>query len=195
MNSGQMMLAAGAMILMGTTVLTVNRNSLNNGTILRQTELGIYGVSLATSFIQHATSMAFDELVVIRPVLPVSPTPATYLTTSANLGREYTHLHTAVANQDPKEILNRPSSFDDIDDYKNFVVDTAIASVDIFHVTADVYYVSATPPYALTTTPTWLKRIDFKVNNTISRKAFENTSVTNRQGTDTIRMSYIRSYY
>jgi hypothetical protein len=111
MNTGQMMLTAGALILLGVTVLSVNRNNLQNGTILRQTELGIYAVSLATSYVQHATSLAFDELTVVRPVLPTNPAPAAYLTAANLLKLEYTHLHPPQLNQDPNEQF-RPRHID-----------------------------------------------------------------------------------
>jgi hypothetical protein len=191
MNTGQMMLTIAALILLGTTVLTVNRNNLNHGTILQQTELGIYAVSLATSYMQNATSLAFDEQTVVRPALPSLAS----LTTTANFGCEYNHLHPLQTGQELHELAGVPSTFDDIDDYYGFNVDTTIANVDRFHVTATVYYVSANQPYSRIAGPTWLKRIDLCVNNTISRKVFEDPSVANKNGTDTIKMSYIKSYY
>jgi hypothetical protein len=190
MNTGQMLLAALAIVLLGTTVLTVNRNNLNNGTILRQTELGIYAVSLATSYMQHAASLAFDEQTVVRPALPSLAT----LTTDANLGCEYNHLHLPQPGAELHELANVPSTFDDIDDYDNFLVDTLITNVDRFHVSAIVYYVSPTQPYSKVTVPTWLKRIDLAVNCSVSRTVAVGQSA-NDTGTDTIRMSYIKSYY
>jgi hypothetical protein len=194
MNTGQMMLTAGALILLGVTVMSVNRNNLQNGTILRQTELGIYAVSLATSYVQHATSLAFDERTVVRPVLPTNPLPVNYL--SAILGREYTHLHpVTIPPMEPNELLGKPRTFDDIDDYNNFVVDTSIANVDTFYVTARVYYVSIGQLYSSIGAPSWLKRIDFSVSNSVSRRVFDDPTSTIDRGTDTIKMSYIRSYY
>jgi hypothetical protein len=192
MNTGQMMLTAGAMILLGTTVLTVNRNNLNQGTILRQTESGIYSVSLATSFIQKAMSMNFDERTVTRPVLPTNALPANFL--SATLGRE-----TGGTNiNGPTEWANKDTSFDDFDDYVGFNLDTSITDVDRFHISADVYYISAVtanPALTRTAAQTWLKRLDICVNSSISRKVFEDPRVINKTGTDTVKMSYIKSYY
>jgi hypothetical protein len=185
MNTGQMMLATGAMVLLGTTVLTVNRNNLNNGTILRQTELGIYAVSLATSYLQRAASLDFDEctvggLVYINIPMPQPPSiPAGTLTTPANL------------KCDAGESQAYDHTFDDFDDYNTFTKDTTVADVDKFHVSAVVYYVGQSPPYnKVTANATWLKQMDIKVNNTVDRKVF-----TNQTGTDTIRMSYIMGFY
>jgi hypothetical protein len=190
MNLGQMTLAIGALILLGVTVLTVNSSNLNHGTILRQTELGIYAVSLATSYIQKATSMEFDELTVVRPTLPNNPDPSLYLTALASLRIDNPHIgHTSAK----VEAANMDSTFDDFDDYNNYVTDTTIHGVDMFHVTAKVYYVSPVPPYPPSLSQSWLKRMDIKVNNTISRNVFEAPS--SDIGTDTIRLSYIKSYY
>jgi hypothetical protein len=211
MNTGQMMLTICALVLLGTTVLTVNRTSLNQGTILRQTESGIYAVSLATSYIQKAVSLDFDEGTVTRPTsLPTNldPSTATFTTTSnysttkfltipANLGIE-----TNASNRNefgPQEYANKDTSFDDFDDYNGFSIDTAITNVDVFHISASVYYVTqpttAQPTPVLSTTATWLKRLDLCVSSSISRKVFENPSAAINTGTDTIKISYIKSFY
>jgi hypothetical protein len=186
MGTGQMLLSIMALILFGTTILSVNRNNLNQGVILRQTELGIYAVSLATSYVQKASGMDYDEktvggLVYITIPMPQPPSiPVATLTASGSLG------------VDAGETQNFDNTFDDFDDYKNFLKDTTIAGVDKFHVAADVYYVNQTPPYAkVTANTTWLKKIDIKVNNTIDRKYFTGETAA----TDTIKMSYILSFY
>jgi hypothetical protein len=192
MNTGQTILAIGALILLGTTILTVNSTNLNQGTMLRQTELGIYAVSLATSFIQKATSMEFDELTVVRPVLPNNPTPSSYLTTSGVLGIDNPHVgHTTTEPETP----NVDTTFDDFDDYDDYAKDTSVTNVDVFHVTAVVYYVSPVQPYPKTGTPSWLKRMDLKVNSSVGRGVMEDPTNTATTGVDTIRLSYIKSYY
>jgi len=204
-----------ALILLGTTVFTVNRNTLNQGTILRQTESGIYAVSLATSYIQKALSLDFDEGTVTRPPnVPtnLNPSTATFTTTSdyssagnkfltlaANLGIETNASNRNIYGTNP-EIAQKDTSFDDFDDYNNFSIDTNIVNVDKFHITAKVYYVTqpttAQPTPTYTTTPTWLKRIDIGVNSSISRLVSVGRGGTNdTTGVDTIKISYIKSFY
>jgi hypothetical protein len=185
MGTGQMFLTIMAVVLLGTTIVSVNQNNLNQGTILRQTELGIYAVSLATSYLQKAAAMDFDEktvsgLVYITVPMPQPPSiPSTVLTAPGSLG------------PDAGETTNKDDTFDDFDDYRGYSYDTTITSVDRFHVISDVYYVNQSPPYSKTTANiTWLKQMDIKINNTIDRRVFTNTS-----GTDTIKMSYIMSFY
>jgi hypothetical protein len=186
MGTGQMLLSIMALVLLGTTIFSVNRNNINQGTILRQTELGIYAVSLATSYVQKASGMDFDEntaggLVYINIPMPQPPSiPVGTLTAPGSLGI------------DAGETQNYDNTYDDFDDYKNFVKDTTIRGVDNFHVTADVYYVNQAPPYAkITANITWLKKIVVKVNNTIDRKVITGE----KAATDTIQMSYIMSFY
>jgi hypothetical protein len=181
MNTGQMLLAIGALILLGTTVLSVNSSTLNQGTILRQTELGIYAVSLATSYMQKARGMDFDEFTVGGLPLARTPTPGGGVL-SATLGRDGT-----------TEVSSFDNTFDDFDDYNRFVKDTAIASVDSFHISSVVFYVGQAPPYAPDAGPTWLKQMDIAVNGSISRSVFENPGTNG--GIDTVKMSYIYSYF
>ena len=184
MNSGQTLLTILAMTLFSLTILTVNKNSLNNGTILRQTELGIYAVSLATSYVQKAKSMDFDEKTLsgLAISLPMTSPTASLLTATTLLG------------VDAGETANKDDTYDDFDDYKGFNKDTLIVGADHFRVFGDVYYVRMGTPYDRVAGPTWLKQIDIKVNTSISRNVFE-TYQTSTTGTDTIKMHYIKSFY
>ena len=175
-----MLLTICALVLLGTTVLTVNSNTLNQGTIMRQTQTGIYAVSLATSYIQKAMSLDFDEGTVTRPnALPTNTNPATstftstsnysattplaFLTTPANLGIETNASGRNIIGT--QEYAGKDSSFDDFDDYNGFSVKTLVANVDSFYVSAVVYYVTqpttAQPTPVLSATATWLKRLIF----------------------------------
>jgi hypothetical protein len=188
MGTGQMMLTIMALVLLGTTILTVNQNSLNQGTILRQTELGIYAVSLATSYIQRAAELDFDSttiggLVYIVVPMPQPPNiPAGVLTAPSHLGPDKTN------------IANVDTTYDDFDDYNGFVRDTNFTDVAKFHVSASVYYINQTGASQFqktTANTTWLKQMDIKVNDAINRGAYSGETA----GTDTIKMSYIMSFY
>jgi hypothetical protein len=157
--------------------------------------------------------MNFDEGTVTRPTSLLNSTdPSTatftstsdfaantkFLTLAASLGPDTVTDHNMFG---PKEYANKDSSFDDFDDYNGFGIDTAIANVDRFHVSAIVYYVTKptalVPTPAKTTTPTWLKRMDLKVNSTIDPTVAQDTILVNgvQQHQDTIRFSYIKSFY
>jgi hypothetical protein len=172
----------------------VNRNSLNNGTILRQTELGIYSVSLATSYIQRASALDFDEktiggAVLITVPMPQPPNiPAADLTAPGSLGPEP---GTAGVTFKQNEATNLDYTYDDFDDYNGFLADTSISSVDKFHVRAEVYYVTQTAPFTkVTANTTWLKQMNIYINNSVDRKI-----ITGKSEVDTIKMSYIMGFY
>jgi hypothetical protein len=183
MSTGQMMMTIGAVVLLGVTVLTVNRNNLNQGVILRQTEIGLYAVGLATSYLEKASNLDFDEATVGNNMV--------YATSELSTSLGY----------DAGETANKDSTFDDFDDYNNFnaLDTTAKAQVDNFRVRASVNYVSLNSPYVIipppytTATTTWLKQIDIWIIPSVGRQGIEGRSIT--AGVDTIKLSYIYSYY
>jgi hypothetical protein len=181
MNTGQMMLTVGAIVLLGITVLTLNRSSLQNGVMLQQTQIGIYAISLATSMIEEASGKAFDQNTDNNAVSTTAS-----LTSSSLLGAE------------AGETTNPPSSikFNDFDDYNYFNrhprIDTA-SGVDVFTTRDSVYYVNDSLPNIKVTGPTWYKRMDVMVYGSgvadTSRRKFGLATG------DTIKMSYIFSYF
>lgn len=182
MNTGQMMLTMGALVLLSFTVLTVNSNNTNQGTILRQTEIGMYAIGLATSYIEKACNLDFDENSTLDSIV----TARNQL--SINLGTD-----------GGTEKPNVDSTFNDFDDYNGYSVSNPITNIDVFTVKIQVNYVSEAPPYNKVTPPyttattTWYKQMDVQVIPTASRQAIEGKGAT--QGVDTIKMSYIYSYY
>jgi hypothetical protein len=166
MNTGQMLLTVGAMVLLGVTVLSVNRTSSTHGTILRQTEIGIYATSLATSVVEEASGQNFDEVTVADAI-----TSTSVLTAPGSLGPETGETTT------PASTLN----FDDFDDYNNLVKIDTIRGSDIFTTRAIVEYVNATNPNLAVASRSFNKRLTVSVTGTATQ--------------DTIRMSYIFSYF
>jgi hypothetical protein len=164
MNTGQTLLTIGAMVLLGTIVIGVNRNLFSNGVILTQTEVGIYAISLASSIIEEASGQNYDEVTVNDAV-----TATTSL--SLTLGPE------AGETTNPVTTTN----FDDFDDYNNLDMPTTVSGIDNFRIKAQEVYINAANPEGSTTTPTWYKKINVSVIPTVSQ--------------DTIKMSYIFSYF
>jgi hypothetical protein len=179
---GQTMLTIGALVLLGLTVFSVNSNTLQHGVILNQTEIGVYAVSLATSYIQLASGMNFDEKTILGAIKGGDPATSTNLSTT--LERE------------TGETANNEKTFDDFDDFNNFAKTDLIEGVDNFTTSAKVYYIDPASPDAAIGGPTFFKRIDVKTFGTLGRGVFEETGATaSSKGIDTIRLSYIFSYY
>lgn len=166
MNTGQMLLATGALVLLGTTIITINRMYGRQGDVLMQTEIGVYAISLATSMVEEAAGQNFDEATVNDAV-----TLTTSLTVPNSLGPEAGETTTPASSD----------NFDDFDDYNNLTMGMKYAGVDSFTVKTKVYYVNDSDPTTALTTRTWFKRLDVAVYGTAT--------------TDTIKMSYIFSYF
>jgi len=150
---------------MGATVLTVNKMYNDHEDILRQTEVGIHAVSLATSLIEEASGKSFDEKTVNDAV-----TLSTSL--SSQLGPE------AGETTTPSSTVN----FNDFDDYNGLVMGLVVANVDSFMLKAAVTYVDTlAPDAAVSNKRTWYKKLT--------------VSVRGAAMTDTIKMSYIYSYF
>ncbi len=178
MNTGQMMLTTLAIVLLGTTVLTVNKSSLQHGTILQQTQIGVYGISLATSIVEEASGKAFDQNTVDAAVY----TPGS-LTSAGSLNPESGETTNPVTT----------TQFNDFDDYNNLVMGVNVPGVDSFTVKAKVYYVNETAPEVKVTSPTWYKRLDVRVLP--SGLADTSRLKMGLSTGDTIKLSYIYTYF
>lgn len=165
MNTGQMLLTTGAMVLLGSTIFTVNKNTLNTEQYLQNTAVGVYAVSFATSNIEKAIGLAFDEN------SKDSCIDIGLFTAPANLGPDASH----------NEKIGIDTNYNDFDDYNHYSRQDTIRGVDLLTTRDSVYYVGATTPDIRSTIATYFKRMDIKVYGTT--------------GGDTVKMSYIFSYF
>ena len=61
MNTGQMLMTIGAMILLSTLILRVNNNFSTNTSTVYDSKFAILGTSIGASVIEEAMGKAFDE--------------------------------------------------------------------------------------------------------------------------------------
>ena len=104
MNTGQTLLTIGALILLSISVVSTNRNSLQHGAIINQTEISLYSVSLAQAKIEEASGKAFDTYS-SSDTLDAGAAITSLSQLSTTLGTEGGETYT---------------NFDDIDDYNYF---------------------------------------------------------------------------
>ena len=148
MNTGQMLITIGAMMLLSLVLLRVNNNFLSTSTVLFESKFGVLAVSLATSVIEEANSKAFDHNTDTNSVADL-----TELTPSASLGPEGT------------EVYETFNDFDDFDGYhRNTASDTTIISAE-FDIDCVVDYINPSNPDATTTNRTWHKKITVTVTS------------------------------
>jgi hypothetical protein len=180
-GTGQTILTIAALVLLGFTVLLTNRSSLQYGTIINQTEIDIYSVSLAESIIEEASGKWFDKFSTSDTAESGAViTALTQLTDPTLLGKETGEVY---------------PNFDDFDDYNSWSVTpyvTYVQGVDSFHIKAEVFYVDTTnPDLKLPSTKTWHKKMIVKVWPTITPWG----DSTGKAKPDTITMSYLYSYW
>ncbi len=170
MGTGQTLLTIAAIMLLGTVILSTDRNINDTGQVLLNSNVGLEEVSLATSTIEEAEGKAFDENTDTTDVTQLSQ-----LTPANKLGQEY----------------GDPNDLDDFDDYNGLygngrlVIDT----IKVDSVVTGVYYDSThvcyvdpasgldNPVY----TQTWYKRLD--------------VWVWNKDIPDTVKMHTVFSYW
>lgn len=145
MNTGQMILTVGAVVLIGLTISTVQSNFSNHGFIFQSMEIGIYKVSLGTSVLEEAMGKAFDENSIDNPLYDVKD-----LTSS--LGKETGEVY---------------PDFDDFDDFNNYTSSMAVEGVDSLFVSCKVVYIDPSDPDGISSGRTWDKKIIVKAWGTV----------------------------
>jgi hypothetical protein len=146
MNTGQMIMTLGAMLLLSVIMLRVNTANLTNETIRDDAQYGVLATSIATSIIEEAQSKAFDEKTDTMNV-----TALTQLTSV--LG---------------PETGETESTFDDFDDYNNFTKHDSTMPSSIFDISCQVVYVEPGNIEGSTSNRTWNKKLIVTITRPVS---------------------------
>ena len=119
MNTGQMIMSLGAMMLLATIMLRVNTANLTNESVRDDAQFGVLATSLATSLIEQAHGLAFDEKSDTNAIYSVSDL-------SSVLG---------------PESGEGAGNFDDFDDYNGFTKRDSTMPSEVFDISCSVVYV------------------------------------------------------
>ncbi|MBI2418016.1 MAG: hypothetical protein HYV28_08970 [Ignavibacteriales bacterium] len=142
----QQLLVVGAIIILGTLVLTFNRSTQNMNSNNYFNTAIVDATAAAQSVIEEIETKAFDELTVSS-----STSTTTSLTSAGTLGAE-----SGESNR---------TLFDDIDDYNNFSGVDTLEHFGSFAYKVSVHYVSTASPETNSSAQTFLKKIDVDVFN------------------------------
>ncbi|MFC2084537.1 hypothetical protein ACFLS9_05725, partial [Bacteroidota bacterium] len=133
-------------IILSFVTLRILNSFISTETVLMENKFGILASSLATSFIEQASSKAFDEFTDTNSVDDVK-----YL--SAYLGPEYGEVY---------------PDFDDFDDYNGFLYntgnDTTIRSA-VFDIACKVNYINSYEPDIAQSGRSWNKKLTVTVTS------------------------------
>ncbi len=177
MNLGQTIITLGAFVLMSTVILGMNTSFVENGKSIDEAQHGIMSLSLATSYLELASGLPFDEKTIDQ--FYINPGD---LTSPGQLGTEAD----SIAEVDVSSF----DDFDDFNDYEEIVVIGGPAGVpdsmrsgSYYKLLFDVYYVSSADVNAKSPNRTFLKRLDVKVLRIFP------------EGKDTVKASHIMGYW
>ncbi|PID58427.1 MAG: hypothetical protein CR986_07940 [Ignavibacteriae bacterium] len=167
MNTSQMMITLGAMVLLALVILRVNNGFMNTNSTLINSKLGVVATSLASSFIEEASGKIFDQKTDSHSASDVSE-----LTASSHLGPESGEVY---------------PYFNDFDDFNKLHRVDNSSPAGQFVVDCMVNYVKDTNLDGSTNAKTWHKKITVFVSS---------PSMYGLDGIpDTIKMSAVNSYW
>lgn len=142
MNTGQMLLSLGALLLLSTMVLRFNRTVLTSDEVMYNSKFNVLAASLCTSLIDEAKSKVFDQNTDSTAVNDVNKL-------SVKLEAEYGETY---------------ETYNDFDDFNNYIrTDSTSLPGEVFYVTSKVNYVTLSDPIQITSSNTWHKMITVTV--------------------------------
>lgn len=171
MNTGQTLLSLGAFMLLSTILLNFYSVMANSGDIITSGQDGILATTLATSYLEVAQGLAFDQ---ITDTSDIAIGNVNQLTLSGNLGPD---------GADEDSI----AEFNDFDDFDDFSIEKEASGTNRrFRTNFKVHYIDPANVDNISATRTFLKRMDVTTWRTFPVV----------QGkTDTLRLSVVLGYF
>lgn len=156
-----------------TILLNFNGTVVQAGNTITGGQDGILSTTIATSYLELAQGLAFDEVTDSSNVAITNPD---VLTNPCNLGSD---------SEKEKDVF----SFDDFDDFDRFVVDKEVSGNHrTYRTSFSVHYVDPDDASVISATRTLVKRMDLKTWR-ISPPLGKSTNA------DTLRMSLVMGYF
>lgn len=157
MNTGQMMLTLGAMVLLSVLVLRMNNRFASTEDVLNQTKFGVLATSLGTSIIEEASKKAFDAATDGNPITDIN-----LLTDPGSLG--------------PNALEYYPN-FNDFDDFNGFEEDITNLPSATFHISCSVIYINPSNPEVNAGVKTWHKKITVTITSPFTKDTVRLSSI------------------
>ncbi len=157
MNTGQMMLTIGAMVLLSTLMLRINTNNLQTDTIRSEAQYNVLATSIITSIMEKAKSLAFDATTDTNTVTSTNGlTPASSLGPSG--GETY-------------------DTFNDFDDFNGYTkVDSTMPSA-VFDISCEVYYIQESNLKDKYNSRSWHKKITIQVSSPFMQDTIKQSTI------------------
>lgn len=153
MNTGQMILVLGALMLLSMLSLSVNSMFLDETTVMLDAEANLDAISIAQSMIDEIMVKSFDANTVSTKIYVASG-----FTAANGLGANATEVSN-VAQPDTATPFKSVKYYNDVDDYHLYTRTVNNPRLGKFTVVDSVYYVNETTPNVVSNTQTFLKKV------------------------------------
>ncbi|MGB5896031.1 MAG: hypothetical protein WBG58_17785 [Ignavibacteriaceae bacterium] len=157
MNTGQMMLTIGAMVLLATLMLKINTNNLQTDSVRSEAQYGVLATSLITSIIEKAKSLAFDATTDTNAV-----TSTNELTAVSDLGPATGETY---------------DTFNDFDDFNGYTMADSSMPSAVFDISCEVVYVHPSNIKVTHNLRTWHKKITVQVSSKFMADTIKQSSI------------------
>jgi len=156
MNTGQMLMALGALMLLSAVILRFNRTVLTSDEVMYNSKFNVLAASLCTSLIDEAKSKAFDEKTDDAAISDLDKLSSKL---KAESGETY-------------------ATFNDFDDFNNYIrTDSTSIPGEVFYLTCKVNYVKPTSSLKITTSKQWHKMITVTVMSSSMKDPVQISSI------------------
>jgi len=141
MNTGQSLLALGALLLLSFISLNFNSTVLQNTTVETENKVYLTAFSLADDLIEEIKQKAFDERTI-----------------------DFQAINQSQLTYPPgKEVGEVWPNFDDMDDYNNYEKPVSLPHVEDYEVSCQVNYVNSSGQ--ILSTQSYFKKVSIKVDS------------------------------
>ena len=157
MNTGQMLLVLGALMLLSLVALTINSMLVDKTATMLEVEAHLDAVSLGQSMLDEILTQAYDQTVANGAKVFDS----TGFTASASFGPNGTE-GSNVPLPDPPDTANPFKSlkyYNDVDDYNGYKRLAYTSAMGTFSIIDTVYYVTELDPSVKSTPQTFFKKV------------------------------------
>ncbi|MDP2208446.1 MAG: hypothetical protein Q8K98_06695 [Bacteroidota bacterium] len=175
MSSNQTLLTIGAFVLFSTLIVSFYQLLARSGDTIDSSQLGINQLTLATTYMELANGLNFDEATIDSNI------------TTASMG--LLKNPTSLGPENPPPIDEEPETsfptFDDIDDLHNYSIieNSNPGIIGTYKTSFQVYYVNPDNINQKVTSRTFVKRLDI------------NISRIQPLSTDTLKTSIVMGYF
>ncbi len=157
MNTGQMFLTIGALVLLSTLMLRINTNNLQTDTIRAEAQYSVLATSIITSIMEKAKSLAFDANTDSNTV-----TQPSKLTKAENLGPGFGETY---------------DTFNDFDDFNGYTkVDSTMPSA-VFDISCEVFYIQKSNLKDKYNSRSWHKKITIQVSSPFMQDTIKQSTI------------------